>query len=70
MSMPATTSTTYLFDAATTSSFTNFTATTIALAATATDGASKSGTNSTAPNVNRSRSATILTGNFCPYHCY
>ena len=70
MSMPATTSTTNTFDAATTSSFTNFTATTIALAATATDGAPQSATNSTALNVIGNRCATILTGNFRPCHCY
>ena len=70
MSMPATTSTTNTFDAATTSSFTNIFATTNALAATATDGALKTDTNSTVLNVIGSRSATILTGNFRPCHCY
>ena len=68
--MPAITSTTNTFDAATTYSFTNITATTIALAATATDGALKSAGNSTAINIIGSRSATILTGKFRPCHCY
>ena len=68
--MPAITSTTNTFDAATTSSFTYITGTTIALAATATNGAPKSATHSTALNVIGSRSATILTGNFRPCHCY
>ena len=68
--MPATTSTTNTFHAATTSSFTYITAITNALAATTTDGAPKSATTSTAPNVIGSSSATILPGKFCLCHRY